>query len=159
MAGAVIGFARPGAVLDLCCGTGLLTQRLCDAGYDAIGIDADAKSLAAANSAGVTAPLERWRIDRESLPLLSCLITQRVIKTVVARRALPELFGHDLPAGGVFAEMLAASGVRDVFLEGRIRTARATNPLASLVGEVELFAIYYKPHARLGNVAYLRVRE
>jgi hypothetical protein len=69
---------------------------------------------------------------------------------------LPELFGHDLQAGAAFAQMLHRLKVQEVFIEGRVASKAAVNPLASLAGEVDLLAPHYRVSKLHHNVAFLK---
>ncbi|WP_416565068.1 hypothetical protein [Nocardia testacea] len=83
-----------GAVLDLGSSTGLLTRRLEQAGFDVVGIEADANAIEAGRTAGTYAgsvPVRHWMLTPNQLPEFGIFLRSARIKTVVARRVLPEL--------------------------------------------------------------------
>ena len=144
------------AALDLCCSTGLLAEHIsAHHGIPVVGVDADEAALAKARAVGLSVDLQHMRIDSFNLEPLEKLVEQRQIETVLARRCLPELFGHALEAGRAFAQMLHRQQVLEVFVEGRVATKLAVNPLASLAKEVEMFAPHYRVSKTHRNVAYL----
>lgn len=144
-------------VLDLCCSTGLLGARVAAYfGADVVGVDADERALNAARAAGLDIHLVHMHVDSFNLAPLENLIQQHQIQTVLARRCLPELFGHDLQAGAAFAQMLHRLKVQEVFIEGRVASKAAVNPLASLAGEVDLLAPHYRVSKLHHNVAFLK---
>jgi hypothetical protein len=84
------------------------------------------------------------------------IIEQHHVDIVLARRCIPELFAYDLDLGHAFAGVLAVSGVREVFLEGRVASPRAVNPMASVEAEVAVFVDHYRQTRTWGKVVYLR---
>lgn len=130
--------ASDGAVLDLGSSTGLLARRLDAAGFDVTGIEADAKAIDAGKGAGTyrgTVAVCHWLLTPDELPKLSDFIESRRIRVVVARRVLPEL-----DDAGVTPELLGAvlakSGVRHLFLEGRAARQGSKHRLRSVSAEV-----------------------
>lgn len=145
------------AALDLCCSTGLLAEHISAYfGIPVVGVDSDEAALAKARAVGLSVDLQHMRIDSFNLEPLEKLVEQHQIETVLARRCLPELFGHTPEAGQAFAQMLHRQQVLEVFVEGRVATKLAVNPLASLAKEVEMFAPYYRVSKTHRNVAFLK---
>jgi SAM-dependent methyltransferase len=154
---AIENFMRGSRVLDLCCSTGLLAQRLAKLlKVTAVGVDADARALERAWEAGVDVPLVEMKINDETMSELASVIRAHRIDVLVARRAMPELFGDNLPLGHQFSAMLYDLNVREIFLEGRVATRNAVNPLASIDKEVELFGGHYVLARSIRSVAYLK---
>jgi trans-aconitate methyltransferase len=145
-------------VLDLGCCYGLLAQRvLRQAGIKlAIGVDADAKAISAGAAAGIGAELLSLEVNEASLPQLIAMVTRHKIDVLIARRVLPELFGGHPELGRRFATEMRGAGIREVFLEGRVATAKAVNPLSSIEAEVEMLSAGFREVQRVGAVSYLR---
>lgn len=161
MASAFAAFATRDRLLDLCCCHGLLGARLSvqPPGLECVvGVDADLAAIERGRAAGVPIELHHMRITLETLKDLASLIDARKIDVLVARRAMPELWGQDTHEGIEFSRTMAAAGIREIFLEGRVKSARATNALASIDDEIGLFAHEYAVAKRHGAVAYLRRR-
>lgn len=124
--------------LDLCCSTGLLGQRLSDAGWHVWGVDGDNDAIARAKAAGITMPILAVHLDRSGLRQVIEEIDEREIRSVYARRCLPELFGHDLQLGRWFLRQLVEVGILDLFLQGRAERTNSVNRLSSIDDEIEL---------------------
>ncbi len=143
------------AILDLCCGHGLLAERLSRVhGLRAYGWDKDHKALTDGQYAGVRVPItwsELRLYEPASLASLVQFIDQMSIDAVVMRHCLWELFGDDLLAGNVLSDQFADHGVRELFIEGQIK-ASGFNTLDS---ELRMFESRYKIAARSGNARYL----
>ena len=148
------------SVLDLCCCFGLLGERLAREYRCPIvwGVDADVQSIAAAKDAGVTIPLYTMKIVPETMEVLVSLIEQFTTSAIVARRAIPELFGENLGFGREFSQRVKQVGVRKILVEGRIYSKRSTNALASLDEEVALFYQDYEIALLGNNLALLEAR-
>jgi hypothetical protein len=145
--------------LDLCCSHGLLGQQLANrGGYVMAGIDSDFKAVDLAQIY-VDMPVYQIRVDRNNLDKIRNTLYVRDITFIVARRCLPELFGDDLEWGIDFFAAMREYGVRELVLEGRVKTKNATNALHSLEAEIDLVSDSYTPYQQTGNVAYLRVRK
>ena len=131
--------------LDLGCCYGLLGRRLIDK-FDGevpmcVGMDADAKVLVAARNAGVE--FARLKLIHcpdiaMSCKLLKAVIEEYELEVVIARRIFPELFGTDdrMRLAAPFFSALAESGIREIFIQGRVKCAAATNSLPSVQSEV-----------------------
>lgn len=126
--------------------------------FPGAGVDADEKVVYAAQDAGVPIRLHCLRITRESLPALTEILSVARARAIVARRILPELWGDDLEGGRQFADSIAEAGVKEVFLEGRVVSERATNPLRSIDDEVELLSSRYREVKRAKALSYLVLR-
>lgn len=144
-------------VLDLCCSYGLLGERLKKtvAGY-AVGIDADGEAIAKAKAAGISIDLYQLKVTPESFTDLVQILQSCRVNAVVARRCLPELFGENLDFGRQFFAELRRVGVKEVLIEGRVKTKNATNALSSIEDEISLASESFALARRYKNVAYLR---
>jgi hypothetical protein len=152
---------RGRVLMDLGCSYGLLGHRIAQemgGEVTVIGVEVDAKVIAAAEEACVGVRFHTFKVERASLQELRALAIHYRVDTIVARRILPELFGDDRPAGVTFASDMAASGVWEMFIEGRVATVNAVNPLRSIADEVDLVAGSYREVRRAGAVSYLVAR-
>lgn len=161
MCKAFAAYARGSRVLDLCCSYGLLGARLKAEGWVdlVLGVDGDEDVVASARLAGVPIVLEHLVVSKDTMPALMATIKSQQVNVVVARRALPELFGDDLTWGKQFALELILAGVNEVFLEGRVDSERSINPLRNVDCEANLFSACFAEDRRVGAVAYLRRRQ
>jgi hypothetical protein len=158
IADAAASLMRGKQLLDLGCSYGLLGARIAKgAGQGmALGIEADGKVIDAAKTAGVRVFFNQIRITDETLSLVSVLVRDHDIDVVIARRILPELFGDDLDLGRHFASEMAAAGVKEIFVEGRVVSGRSTNALASIDAEVGMLSGSYREVRRIKAVSYLQ---
>lgn len=147
-------------VLDLGCSYGLLGARLIKMGVVdiAIGVDIDGDVLQAAHDAGVPITQHHLKIEPATFAELLASVRGHRVTAVLARRILPELFGHDIPAGKQFAHLLARAGVKEMVVEGRVISPSATNPLQSIDAEVAMLDEAFKEKRRVGAVSYLLAR-
>jgi SAM-dependent methyltransferase len=153
---AIGAWASGRSALDLCCSTGLLGQRVASKlGLAVVGVDCDRRALEAGRHV-VTVPLVELRVEAETLPRIAEILNEYHVDILLARRCIPELFAYDLDLGHAFAGVLAVSGVREIFLEGRAASPRAVNPLATVEAEVGVFTDHYRQIRKLGQVVYLR---
>lgn len=144
--------------LDLCCGFGLLGQRIAELKQDAVvvGVEANSAKIAAAWRYEVAIPIHHLSIQRSTLPTFIEICTTRRIEVLIARRCIPELFKRDLELGRDFVTMLAHStDVNDVFLESRARTKLAKSALSCIDKQVALFEPFYHETKRTGAAAHL----
>jgi|TARA_R110000824_G_scaffold6506_5_gene30068 SAM-dependent methyltransferase len=149
---------RGGNVLDICCSTGLLGQRIQDElKKTVVGVDADRKSLQNARSYGVDVNLVEMKIDATNFsPLISVLI-KNDIEVIVARRCLSEIFFNHIDQGAVFAErLLKETNVREIFIQGRREQPNATHPIPSCSAEVALLGDLWVVEYGGFEMAYLR---
>jgi hypothetical protein len=160
IADVVTAHMRGDRLLDLGCGYGLLGQRIAKqlGGCFAIGVEADAAAIGAGQAAGVTIEFAHLKVTKATVPQLLRLVERHKITTLIARRVLPELFGDDLQAGIEFAAGLSLTGVKEIFLEGRVQSISSVNPLRSVAEEVELLDPACREVKRFGAVSYLVVR-
>lgn len=157
MAQVITTYSNAEVGLDLCCSFGLLGQRIASAtGMLVVGVDADDRALQAGKAAGIGIELVSMRVSRETHAALDAMIERCKVQAVFARRALPELFGHDIAYGRTVAWMLRQRGVREVFIEGRVAAPGAVNPLHSLDKEVALMTGPFVEARRIGNVAHMK---
>jgi hypothetical protein len=144
--------------LDLCCSHGLLGEQLLTKhGFQMIGVDGDASAVELARANGVKMPIHHIKLDAQTLPLVYQLIRANKIEVLIARRCFPELFGDDLELGGEFFGEIRAAGIKEIALEGRVQTPKATNRLSSVWAEIRLAQLHYEVSAKDGNCAILRV--
>lgn len=145
----------PGTVLDLCCSTGLLGQRLIEAGRVCVGIDGDRAAAVRAMAYGIKLDIHCVPVSGATFSMVKAIIESHGVEVVAARRCIPELFNRDHRSGRVFAAMLYALNVKHIFLEGRVPTDRAVNSLPTVEAEVALFASHYQLVVLQGRVAHL----
>lgn len=157
IATAVGNLAGGERVLDLCCSFGLLGERLKQHhALDVAGIDGDITAIEQGRAAGISISLHTLKIAPATLADAVDILKAHRTQTIVARRCLPELFGHDADFGREFLAAAKHNGVFELFLEGRVKTLTATNRLASIDDEVRLASGLFVEHRRLGNISYLR---
>ena len=157
IADCIIGEVPSGPILDLCCSFGLLGERLQrQLHIPAIGVERDEAAVKLGQDAGVQMPVEIMEVNRDTLADLAQVVRGARVTTLVARRALPELFGHDLELGRDFAVAMRDAGVEEVFLEGRRPTPKPTNQLASIHDEVALMGAAFRLVALHGAVARMK---
>jgi SAM-dependent methyltransferase len=158
--GLVVSRARATRFLDLGCCTGLLGQRLKSAGIAefVIGVEASAESIRLAREYGVTVPLYQLRIGHGTLPELGSLLSDNRITAVVARRCFPEILADDPTLDAALAATLAASGVRQLFIEGRQVSSRSTHRLSCIENEIAAVSAFFTPSFRRDRCVLLSVR-
>lgn len=148
-------------MLDLGCSTGLLTIRLQRAGFACIGIDGDMQAITKSPAEPIRdfipAPVIFKEVKQPYIQFFEWLDQYRC-NTLVARRILPELFGHDLPLGKAFIMLLRHAGINRIFLEGRKAHQQPVNALATVDDEIELLSDCYELKQRAGNCAYLTAK-
>jgi trans-aconitate methyltransferase len=89
--------APPARVLDLGCGDGVLTQKLCERGYTVLGVDASAAMVHAASARGVPAQV----VDGHALPFVDAF------EAVFSNAALHWLLRPDEAIAGVHRALRA----------------------------------------------------
>lgn len=143
--------------VDLGACYGLLAERINSSafGWKAFAVEANEQYIQTAKQRGITVDFLHLKITRETIPQLCDYIRANNIDAVVARRVMPEFWGDDIEGGKLFAEQIRAAGVKEVVLEGRAKTRKAVNALASIDDEIALFAGHYKIAARSGAIARL----
>jgi hypothetical protein len=156
-------FLEGPSVLDLCCSFGLLGERIksvCPKIKSVIGIDCETPTLEAARTAGISIPLYDLMVLPDTVHQLMELIVIHKITTIVARRALPELFSSNLDFGRTTVERWHKLGVKELLIEGRIQSRRTSNALGGVEMEIDLLKHHYQPVADgrfiPHNVAYLK---
>lgn len=146
---------------DLCCWTGLLGQQVLDrsgTGTVVVGVESNQHAIDCSEAAGVKVKIFPMWLKRDNLSDFAELLVENKIEALIARRCMPELFGSDLEAGKLFAEYMAGIGIKEIFLQGRVVQPAATNPLFSVVKEIELFAEFYRSVMLEGQIAVLRLK-
>lgn len=153
---------EPRGFLDLCCSTGLLGQRIKSMFPDAavVGVDADAGAIGRGTCAGVSVPLVLAQIEPGTFQRLGAIMREHGVTVVVARRCLSELFANAPGCGDALSSALQAYGAREMFVEGRMRMARASHPYPHIDAELaELNATgSWKLVARHRECAYLSAK-
>lgn len=148
-------------VLDLCCAFGLLGDRIARTvrGVEKVwGVDGSLQSIAAGKAANVQVELQHMMINEETVDKLYSLVRDNQITSIVARRAFPELFGHDPVFGKEVAFKLRYFGVKEILVEGRVVSPRSNNALKSLDDEVAMLSDSYEVVAGAFNCSYLRAK-
>lgn len=155
--GLVADRLRGSRVLDLCCSTGLLGERLrrLQVADHVFGVDEDMDAIRKGQQAGVRIEFVRLSVKAATLPDLASLVRSNGITAVVARRCLPELLGGLPELDGPFADTLADAGVCEIFLEGRVVGPRAVNRLKSIDDEVRAMSGRFVPMAHRRACCYL----
>jgi hypothetical protein len=159
MFNAVATHAKGRSLCDLGCCHGLMAQRLSMLpGFKVVGIEGNKRYVAEGRSHGITAEILNLKVNQAAFGLVSNFLEKRKVDVIVARRVMPELWGEDIPGGKLFSKLLAGCGVKEIFLEGRIFSERATNALSTMSAEVELFIEEFQ-FSRLNNgIGYLSKR-
>jgi hypothetical protein len=144
--------------LDLCGNHGLLGQRLIDElDVACVLVEGHKPAIEMAERYETSVPKVHLRISRETYPDLARIIQEHKVTVLVARRCISELFKSVAdPDRLVWADMLADSGIKEVFLQGRAPTRLATHPLPSVAEEVHCFPNRYALRWKQGQLAYLR---
>ena len=147
-------------LLDLGCSYGLLGARIGveNGGLACAGVEADEKVIQAAQEAGVPLRFYTLKLTRATLPAFAKILVETRARAIVARRILPELWGEDREGGAEFVDLIADLGVREILVEGRIVSERATNPLRSIDDEVALLSSRYREAQRAKALSYLVLR-
>jgi predicted RNA methylase len=149
-----------GGVVDLCCSTGLLGEQIrSKLSAHVVGIEADTEAILRGVAAGVKIPIMSAKIDPPKLDVIAEWLRAQGIKTVIARRCFPELFGGRKDFGHAFVAKIAEIGIGEIVLQGRVVTRNATNELSSLAKEIQLCESHYEVIALSGPCAYLRRRR
>jgi hypothetical protein len=162
MFNAVKLYGQGNNILDLCCSTGLLGTQIAEKlNKTVVGIESSPASIDLAAQYGVPIPIQQMKLTRETLEPFVTFCNLYNVDTIVARRCVPELFSEDYHFGLEFVAAIKAIGVKEVFLEGRVKTSTATNIFNSIDLEIDLFTTYdmYKVTKRLGNIGYLTISE
>lgn len=162
---AILTYMEGNAALDLCCGFGLLAQRVKEAGYIAVavGVDDDEQAIREAEEHAIEVELHHLKINTETISEVAKLVKASSIDVMFARRCFPELFGGetagcDLATGIVFAQAMCEAGVRELFVEGRVQQPGAKNNLPSVAAEVSMLSESFREVKRIGAVSYLRAK-
>lgn len=147
-------------LIDLGCSYGLLGARLAGVlGLEAVlGLDADEAVLAAAIEAKVPIHHQLLRVTKDTLTDLIWAVSDFRADCMVCRRILPELFGDDLELGDLFGAKMARAGVKEMIVQGRVDSGRATNKLHNVEAEVAMLRRCWEPIRQQGSVVYLRAR-
>lgn len=125
-------------VLDLCCSTGLLGQRVLDSNGRAVGVDCDSRARESAKRFGIRMPIYPLKIVQDSLPHLSKVIQDNEVKVILARRCFPEITNGDWAWGQRFVNFLHEQGVERIITQGRLDKKTNTDLLGSIDKEVAL---------------------
>lgn len=157
---AIRAHANGNSFCDLGACTGLLAQRIKTAilGSTVCAIEANAEFTERGRMFGIDIPTMNMRVTRSTVGQLAQFLESNKVTTLVARRVMPELWGEDIAGGKMFSTILASAGVTEIFLQGRVVSARSTNKLSSIEEEVKLFAADYKMSLHNSSIAYLSIR-
>lgn len=145
--------------VDLCCSLGLLGTRVMMAfpRVEVVGIDVDDRARRFAEQHGVPVLIARMHLKPPWTELETFLREGRTT-AVFARRCLPELLGDlDAEERPLFGQALARAGVRQLFIEGRVDTRRASNALRNVDREIEVLEPTFQLRKRFRECAYLEV--
>jgi len=141
--------------VDLCCSHGLLGQQMMQHGFSMMGVDGDKTAVKLAREQSISMPITLTPITRKTLQSVLKEIQDFRADFVVARRCLPELFGNDLLFGDIFFAQMKSIGIKELVIQGRVKTAKAVNPLSSIDAEISLVSPHYKLQHKNGDIAYL----
>lgn len=158
---ALASTVAPGArVLDLGACTGLLTARLQAGGYVATAAEGNHGSYAAGLEAGTWGEAPVWfnYVTPATLEGFASMLEERRIEVILARRVFPEVYDGMEGNFLAFAEVLAASGVHTIVLEGRKASARTVHPLGNAAREVAALWGTWKVAEAAGDVMVLERR-
>lgn len=131
-------------MLDMCCSYGLLGARIKKAkafSTNVWGIDGSPKTIEAGIAAGIPIDLCTMRVVPSTYAQVQAFIREKRISVLLARRCFPELLG-DLGADdrAKFRDMLIASGITEIAVQGRVPVKNAATDLSDLRAEIALFA-------------------
>jgi ribosomal protein L11 methylase PrmA len=156
----IMAESRSERFIDLGCSTGLLGERvMLKMRSRVVGIDCDLEAIEAALKANVIIDFVRMEINQDTLESLKAIITTQNITCVIARRILPEIVNNNKWFGYELAKAFAESGIKEIFLEGRIYKKDSVNILASIEDEVEILKPFYFQTKRHGNLARLKLNS
>ncbi len=163
---------RTGGLIDFGACTGMLTTMMHDFGYSpAIGLEAREQDIAVFD--GWLKKEGRWLQQffsepqkDECLAELGALVKQYGVKTILARRALPEFLGgtdkhngHDMnpdnPAR--LCDALINNGVTRIIIEGRTFSSRTKHLLGDIDKEVKVMSCRFTETTRYNNVSIMEV--
>lgn len=152
--------AEGDSFLDLCCSTGLLGQRLLSAGRKAVGVEMDERTIALGKRYGVQLEVTQLAVTVDTFDVLGDVLKRNGVNVLVARRCLSEIFFRPVEREqcGRFADMLCDAGVKEVFLQGRQYTPKASHPVPSIKHEVALLDTRFVPRFIHGEISYLRIK-
>ena len=142
----------PGNIMDLGSCTGLLAQRIAEAGYKVIAVERDLNYINRA-----VFPTIHLNISKNNLEQLKKIIEVNQIKTVVARRVIPELY--DSLGDDICQLVNILSECKMVILEGRILSKKSVHKFKSIEDEIKLFEQYFDVCERKKNCAVLERKK
>lgn len=147
------------SALDLCGNHGMLGQRIIDLlGIPCVVVEGHYPAIVMATNYGTSIPKYLLRVGKDTYPDLAGIIKEHEVDTLVARRCISELFKNvEDPDRFLWVEMLAKSGIKEVFLQGRAPTKLATHPIPNVEAEIKCFPDLYKVRFQQGQLAYLRL--
>lgn len=142
---------------DLCCSTGLLGQRIRMSGLgDVVGVEMDADAIRRKEAAGILFHVLQAFIREDNLDVIASFLAEHQVRTVVARRCIPEILDHG-SWGPALVEAFKEAGVREWFLQGRVPTSQATHPLFSVEKEIAALGPGLRVQRQVGPCAWLKV--
>lgn len=142
-----LGHMKGVSLLDLGCAHGLLGYRISEevGGARVCGIESNVKLIEEAERACVGVRFFHLHVSKATLPAVEEIIAGCEVDTLVVRNGMSEVFGQDAEAAQLFSDMIAETGVDQIFLEAS----------TSLNDEVALFSNDYDVVKSVGRVAYL----
>lgn len=147
-------------ILDLGCGHGLLGQSLTRkmAGCYVLGVDSNADFIDQAKFASIHIELQHVHVHKDNINTLAVQCQLLGIKTIVARRSFPEIFGDDPQDLSLFAATMKAYGIDQIFLQGQISVPNPKTQLFNAAQEVRWIKAHYEPRITMGECVYLQAR-
>ncbi len=165
--------ADPDAVvMDLCCSTGILPQRINDqCERAAVGVEWLAESIDTGREHGVTVPILNQRITVDTVDEVVGWAEEHGVTAVSARRCLSELAVAPTHPNGPPSSQeldfglsralwngLVSAGVTDLWLQGRAKRADAVHPVPDTAAEVAWVEAsgVMQLHKKTKNCAWMR---
>lgn len=151
------------SVCDLCSSTGLLGERVRRLLHvNVVGIERDRDAASRGHSSGVQVLTLITPVVPDTLELVEAFLAEHCVDALIARRCFSELFGFLPTFRRPFVDMLRRVGVREVFLQGRVPSARSTHPMPTT--RDDYWVLVENGHYKLkvirpavgGEVAYLQ---
>lgn len=145
----------PAAFVDIGACTGLLSMRALSVGLArGICVEGNAKYRQQA----VKDPRLEWfphYVTSATLPALGRTLKERLVTVAIARRVFPEIELTERGLVARAAEVLRESGVRKLFVQGRVPTRNPASTLSTIHLEVEALSRSFRALKVVGQCAYL----
>lgn len=142
--------------VDLACCYGLLGERISkEADISMFGVEFSQDFITAGLDAGIDIPMYQMEVKAETLMQLLALVKKHSATVLVARRAFPEIFPEpESQFCRDFVEGIHGAGIKEVFLQGRLESARSTHPLSGIDKEGSILLSHYRKVKQYGQLAY-----